>query len=171
MLVGEAPGRISLENRRPFSGPGGKLLRDMLSVASRRYEMKVPTLEEIFYITDLVKCGPMSPTGTNRPPVKEEWRACASYLAREIDIRQSRLVLIAGYRNAERILDSLGIESVDFHKEGWKGLDVPAYRFQHPSPINPYTKTLDYRIHLTELFSRILVDRLENGGGESDQNG
>ena len=163
VLVGEAPGRLSIQRGKPFSGPAGVLLRDLLKVAARRYHLGQLDLEDVFYLTDLVKCHPGTPDGANRPPDRQEWTRCAAYLARELK-PGAAMVLIAGYRNAERIQRTLGLESVDIHSQGWQGYDVPAYRFQHPSPINPYTKTVEYKVHVADLFSKVLVHRMEHGG-------
>ncbi|HTY56606.1 MAG TPA: uracil-DNA glycosylase family protein, partial [Candidatus Binataceae bacterium] len=73
MLIGEAPGRVSLDNGRAFSNPRNLTIRRAFSqaVAPRDFQ-----LEEIFYLTDVVKCWPASTSGANRSPSRLETITC-----------------------------------------------------------------------------------------------
>ena len=165
VLVGEAPGEASLKAGRPWSGPAGQALRKMFRAAAQRYDLTDLDLEDVFYLTDLVRCHPVRDGGGNRAPRAGEWRSCAPYLGDELAASpRPRIVLIAGYRNAERIATVLELSSVDFHGEGWRGGAGRVYRLQHPSPINPTSQTLPYRVSVTELFARVLADRLDLQG-------
>jgi len=158
VLVGEAPGGASLAAGRPWTGQAGLLLRRLFRAAAQRFDQPALDLEDVFYLTDLVKCHPARDNGANRAPRAAEWRACAEHLAGELAAQPPRLVLVAGYRNSGRIAEALELESVDVIQEGWPA--PPAVvRIQHPSPVNPTSAQLDYRVAVTDLFARILADR------------
>jgi DNA polymerase len=72
LLIGEAPGKNEDEKGVPFAGKSGKILDECLAILGK-------TREEIF-ITNIVKCRPPK----NRDPKKEEIKACAPYLEKQI---------------------------------------------------------------------------------------
>lgn len=84
MLVGEAPGQEEEKQGRPFVGPAGKLLDNILNAAGFR--------REDVYITNVVKCRPPK----NRIPKQEEADLCSAYLTRQIELIQPRLIVCLG---------------------------------------------------------------------------
>jgi len=74
MLTGEAPGSEEDRTGRPFVGPAGQILNDLL-------EANGFAREEV-YINNVLKCRPPD----NRDPRKEEIEVCAPYLNRQIEI-------------------------------------------------------------------------------------
>ena len=72
VFVGEAPGQREDEQRRPFVGPAGKLLEELLGTIGLK--------REDVYITNVVKFRPPE----NRDPTPEEKEACLPFLKREI---------------------------------------------------------------------------------------
>jgi uracil-DNA glycosylase len=101
MIVGEAPGRVSLENGRPFSNPRNLTVRR----AWARALADAPEPEAVVYFTDVVKCWPASATGANRSPLSAEVRTCVErHLTRELEIVRPRLVVAFGARAAAAIL-------------------------------------------------------------------
>ncbi len=91
MFVGEAPGRREDEEGRPFVGPAGKLLNQLLEQAGLSRDR--------VYITNIVKCRPPG----NRDPRDEEIEACLPYLLRQIQLIKPRLIVALG-RHAARTL-------------------------------------------------------------------
>jgi len=71
MLIGEGPGFYENEQGRPFVGPSGKFLDELLQSAG----LKRP---EVF-ITNVVKCRPPG----NRDPLPDELAACRPYLEKQ----------------------------------------------------------------------------------------
>src|SRR6185437_9970332 len=63
MVLGEAPGRVSLEHGRPFSNPRNLTVRHAFARAVAPLKIEP---EEIFYFSDAVKCWPASKSGANR---------------------------------------------------------------------------------------------------------
>src|SRR5450756_400087 len=84
LFVGEAPGWHENQHGRPFVGPAGQLLEQLLkSVSLRR--------EDVF-ITNVVKCRPPQ----NRDPLPEEIQACSGYLDRQLALIKPKLIVTLG---------------------------------------------------------------------------
>lgn len=84
VCVGEAPGAREDESGRPFVGPAGRLLDQLLlAVGFRREEV---------YICNVLKSRPPE----NRDPEPEEIRACAPYLHRQLDLLEPRVIVAFG---------------------------------------------------------------------------
>lgn len=91
MLVGEAPGIASIENRRQWTGAGGMVLRREI----RRLGLD---LEDLFYLTNAVKCWPPASgrRASNRSPLRSEAVRCAPFLAREIAALDPAVIVAVG---------------------------------------------------------------------------
>ena len=84
MFIGEAPGALENELRRPFVGRSGKLLDTLIeSVGWKREDV---------YITNIVKRRPPE----NRDPLPEEIAAYKPYLARQIAIINPKVTATLG---------------------------------------------------------------------------
>ena len=125
LLVGEAPGYKSVENGRRFTGPAGMLIRRALrELAHPRYR----DLEDLFYITDVVKCHPAAGprSVSNRSPRRAEIHSCVDHLMREIDLLHPSTIVAFGKIAAEAVAQS----SRPLSK---------VITFPHPSPRNQMT--------------------------------
>ena len=97
MFIGEAPGRQEDIEGRPFVGPAGKLLTNLLeSIGLRRDRV---------YITNVVKCRPPG----NRDPRPIEISSCSPYLNAEIRIIRPKLIVTLGRHSSSYILNSAGM--------------------------------------------------------------
>ncbi len=84
MFVGEAPGWYENQQGRPFVGPAGQFLEELLqSVSLKRSDV---------FIANVVKCRPPQ----NRDPLPEEMEACAGYLDRQVGAIKPRLIVTLG---------------------------------------------------------------------------
>jgi len=84
MFIGEGPGFNEDQQGRPFVGPAGRLLNELLaSIGMQRSEV---------YITNVVKCRPPE----NRDPTGVEIGACNPYLDRQLATIDPRLVVTLG---------------------------------------------------------------------------
>ncbi len=92
MIVGEAPGREEDIQGRPFVGRSGELLTKMLRAINLERQ-------EVF-ITSVVKCRPPR----NRTPKKEEIEACLTYLLKQIELLDPKLILCLGATAAHTLL-------------------------------------------------------------------
>ena len=84
MFVGEAPGYHEDQQGRPFVGPAGRFLEELLgSIGLKR--------EDVF-IANMVKCRPPG----NRDPLPAETAACSKYLDRQIELVGPDLIVTLG---------------------------------------------------------------------------
>jgi len=134
MVLGEAPGRVSLEHGRPFSNPRNLTVRHAFAraVAPLRIEP-----EEIFYFSDAVKCWPASKSGANRSPTQMETMTCVSaHLGKELAIVRPRVIFAFGARAAKAVIGepvkmaAIHGRPVD-HQSGIRVIPL-----MHPSTIN-----------------------------------
>lgn len=84
MFVGEAPGRSEDEKGRPFVGPAGRILDDLLE--------KVGIERSQVFITNVVKCRPPN----NRVPEDDEVITCRPYIDRQIALIKPKVICILG---------------------------------------------------------------------------
>ena len=84
MLIGEGPGFHEDKQGRPFVGPSGQFLNDLLASAGYKRE-------EVF-ITNVVKCRPPG----NRDPLPDEIQACSGYLDRQIALINPKVIVTLG---------------------------------------------------------------------------
>jgi uracil-DNA glycosylase family 4 len=134
MLLGEAPGRVSLEHGRAFSNPRNLTIRQAFAraVAPKRWE-----LEDVFYITDVVKCWPAKAGRANRSPRPAEVKTCVErHLRHEIEILRPRLIVAFGAL-AARAAIGRSIAVAESHGRVITSADgIRVLTFTHPSSIN-----------------------------------
>jgi DNA polymerase len=84
MFIGEAPGWHEDQQGRPFVGPAGKYLDELLvSINLNRQQV---------YIANVIKC---RPTG-NRDPLPTEISNCYKWLERQIESIAPRMIVTLG---------------------------------------------------------------------------
>jgi DNA polymerase len=157
MILGEAPGRVSLEQGRPFSNPRNLTVRNAFARAIAPAAIEP---EKILYFSDLVKCWPSSPSGANRSPNAAETDRCVRlHLVREIELIRPRLVFAFGARAVAALLGAR-IKLAELHG---RPIDHPnGYRvipLMHPSTINiagmhrvGIRSVTDYELQLATRF-------------------
>jgi uracil-DNA glycosylase len=99
MLVGEQPGDVEDRAGRPFVGPAGTLLRELLEEAR--------IAEEQVYVTNAVKHFKWRPKGKRRIHDKPNWseiRACSHWLDQELAVVQPELVVCLGATAAQLLV-------------------------------------------------------------------
>ncbi len=84
MFIGEGPGFREDQQGRPFVGPAGQFLEELLSsINLKRSDV---------FITNVVKCRPPE----NRDPLPEEINACNDYLDRQIAAIKPQVIVTLG---------------------------------------------------------------------------
>jgi uracil-DNA glycosylase len=99
VLVGEQPGDVEDRKGRPFVGPAGRLLRELLAEAG--------LAEETVYLTNAVKHFKWRPSGKRRIHDKPSWseiRACGHWLGLELASVRPALVVCLGATAAQALL-------------------------------------------------------------------
>jgi len=120
-FVGEGPGFQEDLEGRPFAGPSGRLLNQMLRA------MKLP--REKVFVTNCVRCRPPG----NRNPTEEELAICKPNLEEELRAIKPKVIVALGKVAAYNLLplrESLGYMRGRWHL--WEGVKLrvtwhPAY--------------------------------------------
>jgi len=149
MFVGEGPGEVEDQTGRPFVGPAGQLLTQILaSVGLDRDEV---------YITNVVKCRPPG----NRVPTRQEMESCWDWLAAQIALIRPLIIVPLGNAATQRLLGRAeGIGQLRGRFYRWKG-GVEVFPMFHPSFLlrNPSKKKGSPK-YLTWLDIQAVKDRL-----------
>lgn len=90
MIVGDAPEADDDRAAEPFAGRTGRLLDNMLSVLALG-RTEAPRLKPV-YLTHAVKCHPPG----SRNPEDGELAACETFLRRQVELVQPRVILALG---------------------------------------------------------------------------
>lgn len=119
MFVGEAPGEREDEQGKPFVGPSGKLLDEIITQSMR-------LKPEDVYICNAVKCRPPD----NRTPTSEEIGTCGEYLMLQVRAIQPEIIIALG----KAATLALGCDT----GRGWAGSwgsyeGIPVMPTYHPS--------------------------------------
>lgn len=132
LFIGEAPGESEDVLGRPFIGPAGKLLDEILERASEGLVTGTADGDEhelTFCYTNLVACIPRS-DGKITQPEEHQIRACARRLEEMIKLANPKLIVCVG-KLAEKWI-----------KEGAEDNGIATVSITHPAAI--------LRMHVTE---------------------
>jgi uracil-DNA glycosylase family 4 len=101
LFIGEAPGAVEDRRGRPFVGPAGHLLDELLAL--------IGLDRRSVFITNVVKHRPPD----NRDPLPEEIAACSDYLTRQIAAINPKVIVTLGrYSMARFFPPTVKISSV-----------------------------------------------------------
>jgi uracil-DNA glycosylase family 4 len=121
LFVGEGPGEVEDQKGRPFVGPAGQKLDEVLA--------SVNIARESVYITNVVKCRPPG----NRVPSKSEMEVCVPYLEAQIALIQPALIVTLGNTSTQWLLpEAPGITRSHGTFYPWRGR-ILLYPMFHPS--------------------------------------
>ena len=119
VFIGEGPGFHEDQQGRPFVGPAGKLLDEMLaSIGLKREDV---------YITNMIKCR----APNNRDPLPGEIEACKPYLDRQLEMIAPRVVVTLGRYSFSKFFPDVPIGKARGKPVKWNGLTV--YPMYHPA--------------------------------------
>ncbi len=93
VFIGEGPGEQEDMTGRPFVGPAGQLLDDMLSLIGL-------SREKNFYICNMVKCRPPK----NRDPRPEELASCMPWLREQLEVLDPKIIVCLGRISAQALI-------------------------------------------------------------------
>jgi DNA polymerase len=119
LFIGEAPGWHEDQQGRPFVGPAGKFLDELLA--------SIGLGREQVYIANVVKCRPPQ----NRDPLPSEIQACCKWLDRQIEIIQPKMIITLGRYSLARYFPNESIGKI--HGKPRKLGDVICYPMYHPA--------------------------------------
>ena len=119
MFIGEAPGWHEDQQGRPFVGPAGQFLDELLqSISLKRSEV---------YIANVVKCRPPS----NRDPLPDEIGACRKWLDRQMELIKPKMIVTLGRYSMARFFPGATISKV--HGTARTSEGVTYFAMYHPA--------------------------------------
>lgn len=137
-FVGEAPGREEAKTGRPFIGPSGKFLTQLLA--------SIDINREDAYITSPVKYFPGS-----RVPTSEEIGHGKVHLLQQLEIIKPKLIVLLGNVAIQALLGE-GFKISKIHGELIKKEDVIYFPTFHPSAARRFLK---FRRLMKEDFQKL----------------
>ena len=119
MFIGEGPGFYEDRDGRPFVGPAGQFLDQLLrSIGLSRSDV---------YITNMVKCRPPN----NRDPLPAEIRSCRPYLDTQLEIIAPKVIVTLGRYSFTKFFPGETLSRSRGKPRRWKNLVV--YPIYHPA--------------------------------------
>ena len=119
MFIGEAPGWHEDQQGRPFVGPAGKYLDELLaSIGLSRKQV---------YIANVIKCRPQG----NRDPLPTEIQNCRQWLERQIEIIQPKMIVTLGRYSMAMFFPGKSISKI--HGTAHRRDNIIYYAMYHPA--------------------------------------
>lgn len=119
LFIGEAPGWYEDQQGRPFVGPAGQYLEELLaSIGLKRDQV---------YIANVIKCRPPS----NRDPLPAEIQTCSKWLNHQIDLIRPKMIVTLGRYSMARYFPNQAISKV--HGKAKKQDNIIYYAMYHPA--------------------------------------
>jgi uracil-DNA glycosylase family 4 len=156
LLIGQAPGHLSVAKDRPFSGPGGRILQKWLEQAG----FPPGFLHEHIYLSSLTRCDPGKNARGNgdRRPSPPEMALCRPYLEAELRLLQPRVVLLVGTMAIEAFLGKTSLENViGTYQEHNELLLLP---LPHPSGVSRWLNPPEHQRLLQQALAILAQWRL-----------
>ena len=120
MFIGEAPGWYENQQGKPFVGPAGQFLAELLaSINLKRQDV---------FIANVIKCRPPQ----NRDPLPEEIASCSDYLDRQIAAIKPRLIVTLGRFSMAKFFPP-GKSIRDLHGTTCMGNGTLCFAMYHPA--------------------------------------
>jgi len=119
MFIGEAPGWHEDQQGRPFVGPAGQYLDQLLALIGLKRQQ--------VYIANVIKCRPMG----NRDPLPSEILNCRKWLERQIEVIQPKMIVTLGRYSMAMFFPGKSISKI--HGTTQKRDNVIYYAMYHPA--------------------------------------
>jgi len=119
MFIGEAPGWHEDQQGRPFVGPAGLYLDQLLASINLKREQ--------VYIANVIKCRPPR----NRDPLPSEIHDCRKWLERQIELIHPKIIATLGRYSMAMFFPGKSIGKI--HGTAQKRDNVTYYAMYHPA--------------------------------------
>jgi DNA polymerase len=119
MFIGEAPGWHEDQQGRPFVGPAGLFLEQLLASINLKREQ--------VYIANVIKCRPQG----NRDPLPIEIHNCRKWLERQIELIHPKMIVTLGRYSMAMFFPGNSISKI--HGTAQKRDNVIYYAMYHPA--------------------------------------
>ncbi len=119
LFIGEAPGWHEDQQGRPFVGPAGQFLDQLIaSIGFKRNQV---------YIANVVKCRPPG----NRDPLPVEIQACNKWLEHQIELLNPKMIVTLGRYSMAKYFSNESIGKI--HGRARKIDNIIYYPMYHPA--------------------------------------
>lgn len=156
MFIGEAPGEQEDVQGRPFVGPAGRFLNELLALAGLERD-------EVF-ITNTVKCRPPN----NRTPSNDELLACRPFLEAQIALIRPKVVCLLGAAALKALLPELRMTISQVHGQAFTKSGIIFVPLFHPAAALHQPKWKDVlkqdMLKLKGLLSQVLAENERSSG-------
>ena len=119
LFIGEAPGWHEDQQGRPFVGPAGGFLEQLLA--------SIGLSREKAYIANVIKCRPPQ----NRDPLPGEIQACSKWLNRQLELIHPKMIVTLGRYSMARYFPDESISKI--HGKPRKRDGIIYYPMYHPA--------------------------------------
>ena len=119
MFIGEAPGWHEDQQGRPFVGPAGKFLEELLGLINLNRQQ--------VFIANVIKCRPQG----NRDPLPREILACRPWLERQIELIRPQIIVTLGRYSMALFFPQKSIGKI--HGTAEKREGIIYYAMYHPA--------------------------------------
>ena len=119
MFIGEAPGWHEDQQGRPFVGPAGQFLDELLALINLKRQQ--------VYIANMIKCRPLG----NRDPLPQEMLNCRGWLERQIELICPKIIVSLGRYSMALYFPGKSISKI--HGTAEKRDGIIYYTMYHPA--------------------------------------
>ncbi len=119
LFIGEAPGWHEDQQGRPFVGPAGQYLDELLASINLKREQ--------VYIANVIKCRPQG----NRDPLPAEILNCRPWLERQIELIRPKMIVTLGRYSMAMFFPGKSIGKI--HGTAQQQDNVVYYAMYHPA--------------------------------------
>jgi uracil-DNA glycosylase len=146
-ILGQAPGIVEGEERRPWRGRAGQTLRRWL-------ELDEDAFYDTFYCASVTRCYPgRAPSGRgDRTPTPREQELCAFWREWELRLLRPELVLTVGGMAARRLLGQPSLDCIGARFEVAGAVAIP---LPHPSGASGWLNLQANRARLEQALALI----------------
>ena len=158
MIVGQAPGIVEAEERRPWRGRAGRTLRRWLDLDEEEFY-------ETFHCVSVTRCYPgRHPSGRgDRPATPRELDLCRFWLDWELRLMRPAVIVPVGGVAAKRLL---GISRLgDCIGESFDLGEAVAVPLPHPSGASGWLNALQNRLRLAGALETLWAELSRAGAG------
>lgn len=119
LFIGEAPGWHEDQQGRPFVGPAGQFLDELLASISLKREQ--------VYIANIIKCRPTA----NRDPLPAEISNCRQWLDKQVELISPKMIVTLGRYSLSHFFPGKSISKI--HGTTQKRDGVVYFAMYHPA--------------------------------------
>jgi DNA polymerase len=119
MFIGEAPGFHEDQQGRPFVGPAGQFLEELLA--------SINLTRQKVYIANVIKCRPPN----NRDPLPIEISNCQTWLERQVQLISPRIIVTLGRYSMAKYFPGKSISKIHGTSQSRDGITY--FAMYHPA--------------------------------------